>query len=289
VVLGDTQRTTLPEQLLLGREQNERARQALIAKLAREERPAFVVHLGDLVSVGASAREWRYFDRLVGPLAARGIRIRPVLGNHDYWGPRTLALRHAQQRFPELAQRTFGALREGELGLIWLDSNLKGAAAAQQLRWFESTLSDYEHDPELRGVLAFAHHPPFSNARRQERPSSALAGLLGPFFAAGKTLALLAGHVHGYERFEVRGKTFVVSGGAGGPRVSYRTGSDARYPPAYVTADGTARAFHYLVIQAEAERLHVDVKCLELDAACSAGRLETFCLPLRAAPAAPPR
>jgi predicted MPP superfamily phosphohydrolase len=272
VVLGDTQRTTFPERLLLGREQNERASRALIEKLAREEQPALVVHLGDLVSCGASEREWRYFDRLVAPLGALGIPIRPVLGNHDYWGPRARALRLARRRFPELAPHTFAALRQGELGMIWLDSNLTGDAATEQLRWFEATLAGYERDPQVRGVLAFAHHPPFSNARHQERTRPVLSGLLGPFCAAGKTLALLSGHVHGYERFQLRGKTFIVSGGAGGPRVSYRTGADAPHPPAYTAVDGQPRAFHYLVLEATAERLCFDVKCL-------AGRLETFTLP----------
>ena len=277
VVLGDTQRTTFPERLL-GREQNERARQALIEKLVREERPAFVVHLGDLVSCGASAGEWRYFDRLVAPLTARGIRIRPVLGNHDYWGPRALALRLARRRFPELAPRTFAALRQGQLGLLWLDSNLTGTAAAEQLRWFQAALDSYERDPEVRGVLAFAHHPPFSNARRRERTRPTLGELLEPFCAAGKTLALLSGHVHGYERFQLRGKTFIVSAGAGGPRVRYRTGADARHPPAYATADGQPRAFHYLVLQATAAQLCFEVKCLELGDRCSTGRLESFAL-----------
>jgi len=279
VVLGDTQRTLFAERWLLGREQNERARQALIEKLAREERPAFVVHLGDLVCWGASAREWRYFDRLVAPLGALDIRIRPVLGNHDYWGPRERALRLARRRFPELAPHTFATQRQGELGLIWLDSNLTGAAASEQLRWFEATLDGYERAPEVRGVLAFAHHPPFSNARRPPRTRPDVAGLLETFCAAGKTLALLSGHIHGYERFQLRGKTFIVSGGGGGPRVSYWTGAKARHSPAYTTADGKPRAFHYLVLQATAEELCFDVKCLELSAACPAGRLEKFSLP----------
>jgi predicted phosphodiesterase len=272
VVLGDTQRTSLPERLLLGREQNERERQALIAKLAREEQPALVVHLGDLVCCGASQREWRYFDRLVAPLRALGIPIRPVLGNHDYWGPRSLALRHARRRFPELAPHTFAAQQHGELGLLWLDSNLTGAAAAEQLRWFDAALEGYERERSIRGVLVFAHHPPFSNARHQQRMGPVLTALLGPFCSAGKTLAWLSGHVHGYERFQLRGKTFIVSGGAGGPRVSYRTGAAAPHRAAYATADGKPRPFHYLVLEATAEQLHCDVKCLE-------GRLESFALP----------
>src|SRR5262245_12627543 len=64
VVLGDTQRTTWEEVLLLWREQNEAARLALIQKIAAEEQPAFVVHLGDMVESGGTARNWEYFDRL---------------------------------------------------------------------------------------------------------------------------------------------------------------------------------------------------------------------------------
>src|SRR5690349_3471213 len=68
VVLGDTQRTLPVESFFCGREQNEFERRALIEQIAREERPAFVVHLGDMVSFGASGQEWEYFDRLVSPL-----------------------------------------------------------------------------------------------------------------------------------------------------------------------------------------------------------------------------
>ena len=111
-----------------------------------------------------------------------------------------------------------------------------------------------------------------------------MARLLPPFFRARKTLALLSGHVHGYERFEVRGKAFIVSGGGGGPRVSYLTGPDAPYQPAYVTSDGRPRAFHYIVIEVLGDALRFDVKCLELDAPCPAGRLETFAIPFPIAP-----
>src|SRR4051812_7769182 len=85
VVIGDTQRTS-PIEELIGREQNEAARLALIAKIAKEEQPAFVVHLGDMVESGDSTEQWQYFDRLVSALTVRNVRILPVLGNHDYWG-----------------------------------------------------------------------------------------------------------------------------------------------------------------------------------------------------------
>jgi predicted phosphodiesterase len=297
-VLGDTQRTTRLEVLLLRREQNELARRALIEQLARQERPRFVIHLGDLVSTGASAREWRYFDGLIAPLTSRGIELWPILGNHDYWGPRALALRHVRERFPELSPRTYRSARYAGLGFVFLDSNLHGAAARAQAHWLEPTLEAFDADPDTRGVLVFAHHPPFTNARAGRfglsrpffpaRDAYTYDQILPAFFRSRKTLALLSGHIHGYERFVVQGKNFVVSGGAGGPRVTYAMASAGRYTAAYTPADAGPRAFHYLTVAREARQLRFNVQCLrstperytpEQDAA-----LETFYLPLAELP-----
>ncbi|HVZ31697.1 MAG TPA: metallophosphoesterase [Polyangiaceae bacterium] len=298
-MLGDTQRTTGLEVLLLRREQNEFARRALIEQLAREERPRFVIHLGDLVSAGASAREWRYFDALVAPLTSRGIEIWPILGNHDYWGPRALALRHVRERFPELSPRTYRSARHTNLGFVFLDSNLRGSEARAQIDWLDPTLQAFDADPETRGVLVFAHHPPFTNAQAGpllvSRPFSPARDayvhdqILPAFFRSRKALALLSGHIHGYERFVVRGKTFVVSGGAGGPRVSYATASAGRHAAAYTPVGAGPRAFHYLTVAREARQLRFSVKCLKSSAPerrtpeqCAP--LETFCLPLAELP-----
>ena len=276
VLLGDTQRTLLFERLI-GREQNEAARQALVDKLAREEQPALVVHLGDLVSWGSSSGEWDYFDRLFSPLTAP---IHPVLGNHDYWGRDTLALRYLRQRFPELEPRTYRTLRHGSLGLVLTDSNLRGEAGDEQARWFAAALAGFERDPGVRGVLVFTHHPPFTNGEGREGDAWVTNALLPAFMRSRKGLLLASGHVHGYERFERGGKAFVVSGGGGGPRVGFRVGNDASHAAAYAPAAAGPRAFHYIVIEERAASLRVTVKCLAQGGACPGGLLEAFELPL---------
>jgi len=283
VLLGDTQRTSWVE-TALGREQNETARRALIDKIAREERPAFVVHLGDMVVTGSDAESWEYFDRLVSPLTVRKIPILPVLGNHDYWGDDRAALAHARSRFPQLISGGRYAMRHRGLGLVWLDSNLTGAAARAQASWFSRMLAAFEGDPFTRGVIAFTHHPPYTNGKQRSGDDYVRSQLLPSFLRAHKTVAMMSGHVHGYERFQIDGRAFVVSGGAGGPRVEYRTGPELEPPPAYVTADGRPRAFHYVVVQDSNERLDFTVKCLKLDARCNDGILERFSLALPAPP-----
>jgi 3',5'-cyclic AMP phosphodiesterase CpdA len=279
LVLGDTQRTFWLERLI-GREQNEAARLALIARMAGEEQPSLLVHLGDLVVYGASDAEWKYFDRLLSPLRERGIPILPVLGNHDYWGSDAVALAHARQRFPELSPHTYYTRRQRGLGLVWLDSNLEGSLAEQQARWFEASLTEFDLDTSVRGVLVFTHHPAYTNGHGREPDDDVRSALLPAFFRATKTVALLSAHVHGYERFSVEGKAFIVSGGGGGPRVQYDRPPDGTPAPVYSPPGGEPRAFHYLVIAEDDEALQVEVKCLSLGALCRDGRLEAFSLAL---------
>ena len=286
VVLGDTQRTTFTERLI-GREQNEEARRALVAKLATEERPAFVVHLGDMVAVGDNVVGWEYFDRLVSPLTARGIRIFPVLGNHDYWGDDRDARRNVRRRFPMLAGGCY-TLRHRGLGLVFLNSNLEGSLGREQTAWFERRLLEFELDDTVRAVVVFTHHPPFTNGVDREGSPYVHDELVPALARYGKAIAMMSGHVHGYERFVVGERTFVVSGGGGGPRVAYEMGSPLRPSPAYVTPDGRPRAFNYVVLDPRADRLDFTVKCLPLDAACRNGVLESFSVPFprkRSAPA----
>ncbi|MEK7728981.1 MAG: metallophosphoesterase family protein, partial [candidate division KSB1 bacterium] len=83
-VIGDTQRTLWLERMLLRREVNDRERELLLHDL-RAQHFDVLIHLGDMVEHGASARAWQEFDRTFAPLFARGVRFIPMLGNHDYW------------------------------------------------------------------------------------------------------------------------------------------------------------------------------------------------------------
>lgn len=280
VALGDTQRTLDAEALFLGREQNEAQRRALIEKIAVEERPAFVVHLGDMVTLGASTDEWQYFDRLMSPLSARKVPILPVLGNHDVWGARRAAVRLAAQRFPELAQGGAYARRFRGLGLIWLNSSLQGEVGRRQAEWFAEVLRVFDGEAATRGVVVFMHHPAYTNGKDRHGDPYVVEQLLPRFVAAKKALVLMSAHVHGYERFSVNGRAFIVTGGGGGPRVEYEVGSKLRRVPAYVTETSARRPFNYVVLEVLPSELRFTTKCLPEQGACRTGILERFSLAL---------
>ena len=246
-LVGDLQRTLCLERLI-GREQNDGERERLLADLVAQ-RPGLVVLLGDLTNDGASRSAWEAFDALSAPLRSAGIPALMVPGNHDYWGGEARAVLHAAARFPSLAGSRWSMRVWGRLGLLLLDSNEEvlgeGRWAAQQT-FARTALDTFDRDPAVRGVLVLAHHPPFTNSKTTGDEEAVQRAFLPGFFAAKKTLAFISGHAHAYERFEERGRAFIVSGGGGGPRVGLLSGAEARHADRF--SGPSPRPFHYLVI-----------------------------------------
>jgi len=275
--VGDLQRTSALE---FWRERNDRERRLVVAALAREQ-PAFLVSLGDLVFDGASDQHWGRLDRLLTPIRRANIALWPVPGNHEYWGPNSRALRNYFARFPHLRGRHHYVLRLGTLALVMTDSNHKDLGKRRwgaQLAWYRQTLKQLDADPTVRGVLVLQHHPAYTNSTVTQDEAHIKRMLVPPFVAAQKTLAMISGHVHSYERFFRGGKTFIISGGGGGPRVKLAQGAkrrhrDDRYPgPAL-------RQFNFLCFHPEAQGLRVVVHGLRKGGQRFAP-LETFTLPL---------
>jgi len=218
-VIGDTQSTALLERLV-GLEQNEHHRPLLFAEMHRRE-PDGVLHLGDLVTWGSSEAHWRKLDAELAALRDAGVPVMPVVGNHDRMWLARAGLSRLRARFPVLAERTWYTFRCADVAFLALDSNLgptERAARLAQERWLERTLAEADADPDVRAVIAYWHHPPFTNSR-VVRPSSLAVDRFVPALASSKkALACFTGHCHAFEHFRERGLDFFVSGGGGGPR-----------------------------------------------------------------------
>ena len=254
-ILGDTQRTSWQE-CTIGREVNDREQLILIESLRRAS-PDLVVLVGDAVFDGSSAGHWSYFDWLMRGLREDEISILPALGNHDYWGDNDRALARVRERFPRLSAQTWYADVWGSVGMIWLDSNVAdvGDGWEAQRRWFETTLADLDARPDVRGVLVFLHHPPYTNSTVIGPDEAVRSAFVGPFCDSQKTLAMFSGHAHGYERFErgaaegcgARTRQLIVSGGGGGPRPSsLRQGAETGQEDAFVAP--APRPFNYVLL-----------------------------------------
>lgn len=258
-IIGDTQSTALVERLI-GLEQNAHHRPHLFAEMHRR-RPDGVLHLGDLVTWGSSAAHWARLDAELASLREAAIPLLPAVGNHDRMVLSRLGLSHLRARFPVLAARTWYTFRHANVAFVALDSNLGAfdrAARSAQERWLEHTLADADADPSVRAIIAYWHHPPFTNSR-VVRPSALARERFVPALAsARKALAAFCGHCHAFEHFREHGLDFFVSGGGGGPRHLLETRPQHQRARDHF-AGGHRRFLHFIDLHLGERALGVEV------------------------------
>jgi hypothetical protein len=266
-IVGDMQETS---HLEFWRESNEAARSELIRQLHEAGHP-LVVMLGDMVFDGSSHAHWVRFDAAIAPLRNAGRMLVPVIGNHEYWsmpllGPsdRTQRLRYFEERFPGSLDAPCRVVRVGQIALVILDSNIEWFSPQDwraKLESYQALLDELDLDPTVCGVLVLSHHPPYTNSRLTSDELHVQRDFVPPFSRAKKTLAMLSGHVHTYERFQKGAKTFIVSGGGGGPRVERHEGRKRRHEEAFVSSDGgKVRPLHYLHCELDHPGLKIEVR-----------------------------
>jgi predicted MPP superfamily phosphohydrolase len=265
IVLGDTQKTSLWEKIV-GRESNDAERELIINEIANSD-PAFVIIVGDLVFDGSSETHWKDFDELIEPVASKNIPVYPVLGNHDYWGSNSSALKNFSERFEQFRTKHWYSQKFDSLGLIFLDSNIDELPASgwdEQKAWFGQKLDEFDKDSSITGVFIFLHHPPFTNSTVTSDELHIKKTFMPAYINSKKGLAMITGHAHGYERFFENGKTFIVSAGGGGPRVDLKDSPETRHKDKLINdPDTTAqRPFNFLVIERTGENVRIIVRGL---------------------------
>ena len=256
--VGDLQRTSVWE-YIIGRESNDFERKEIIENISRQD-PGAVVLLGDMVFEGDNIDHWKYFDSVMTPLTNMNIPVFPVIGNHEYWGKNRIALQYLTDRFPVLKVSHWYTERCDSVALIFLDSNnleYSDKEWQSQIDWFKNKLLMYDNDPSILGILVFAHHPPYTNSLITGDEMQVQLGFVPAFDKSLKTMAFITGHAHTYERFIEKGKTFIVSGGGGGPRVLLKTGQNTHHD--YYKGP-SPRPFNYLLINKEVDGLGITVK-----------------------------
>lgn len=262
-IIGDIQRTSAAERILLSRSQNDAERAAILNHVAKE-RPEMLLLVGDQVSEGDSDDEWNYFDGVMKPVNQAGIPVRAMYGNHDYGLDRRRCVRNFCERFPYQSDQAHGVTRLGRIALITVDSNFTEISQGdiyRQTESFRKTLGELEEDKTVSGIIVASHHPPYTNSEMGAN-DDVISMFAEPFLRARKTRLFVSGHVHSYERFAAGDKMFVVTGGGGGPRRTVDTSSDRPFQnDAYRV--GALRPFHYVHLDVNDSAITAEVRMLQ--------------------------
>jgi Icc-related predicted phosphoesterase len=274
-IIGDLQRTSLAEAVLMARSQNDREREAILDAVAAD-RPDMLLLVGDQVSTGDDDDDWNYFDRVMERIKTVGIPVRSIYGNHDYGLDKSRCIRNFMERFPHQTEEGASLVRLGAIALVTVDTNFDQLTSSQierQRTQYRKWIAELEDDPEVRGVIVAAHHPPYTNSELGPT-AGVISQFTEPFYRARKTRLFLSGHVHSYERFVAGDKTFIVTGGGGGPLRSVDVTAARRFQNDAFRSKATVRPFHYIRLDVSDTGLKAETRFLKGSSFVTGDRFE---------------
>jgi len=200
------------------------------------EAPDLLVHTGDLVHVPTEAALQVFFDVL--SLVSADVPIVATIGNHetDLFRAWFLGFLEPPEGFEDGTNTAFAY---GPAYFVVVNS-LRDPSRPGFVDWFKGELTKAEGWP-YRFVMFHSPIHTFSNHAPWEKGGEVIEPLLSEY---GVT-AVLAGHNHCYERFEVAGIPQLTLGGGGAPLYDV----ESNLVPGeeqFLKADG--KFYHYLVL-----------------------------------------
>ena len=187
----------------------------------------FVIHTGDVVYRMDEEQDdpflayWLKYFLPFKPVLQQ-MPVYPVPGNHEYdaaamWNNYPFYY-HAFPSDPLInspeegidGNRRWYALEYGSIQFLMMDSEtVFGAPGRQEMR---SWLEDRLQDDRFELTIPVAHIPLFSSGRYADE-SEIFQQLWHGLFSTSSVPLVLSGHDHNYQRIEVDGITYLVSGG----------------------------------------------------------------------------
>jgi len=200
----------------------------------------FLLQTGDLVDHGEDQEAWKRFFHIERELL-RSRALFVTVGNHDLTGRFTRTRKDFLRLFGSASARPYFSFRWGNARLYVLDA--MDSWNGKQASWLRNTLEANKQEQGVAHRFVAIHHGPFSSGPHGPNERFVSAGFVDILREGGVDL-ILAGHDHIYERGDVGGLKYIVSGGAGAPLYDVSTptnGSQRRssvYHFVHIRVDG---------------------------------------------------
>lgn len=234
-----------------------RVRKWLVDKITAEAPDAVLLN-GDVPLAGDVANDYTVYRTETQPWRDAHLHVYPALGNHEFHGsdPQR-CLENWWNAFPEMrGRRWYSAQIGSRLYSIALDSNASLLPDSDQARWLARQLQDLPASVDF--VVISLHHPPVADIQKHievdhnPRPNEiALRDFLSKTAPQMHARILVsAGHIHNYERHNLDGVIYLVSGGGGAkPYFVERTPDDLYQSSLFPN-------YHYIKFVLSGDRLH---------------------------------
>ena len=200
--------------------------------------PDFVLHTGDLVYMGNMFPYWETFFEIEGELMARA-PLFPALGNHE------INHQHYFDLFYLPGNERWYTFDYGNARFISLqvDGIVDFRPGSEQYDWLERELTA-NTQPWL---FVYFHIPPYTSSREEPDIEQDVRQALTPLFEQYGVDVVFAGHHHNYERNEVNGVTYIVTGGGGAPLCVMEEPE--------LTREAFAVAYHFVLLEIDGNYL----------------------------------
>ncbi len=181
--------------------------------------PPLAINTGDLVEDGGDLGQWQDFFSIEAGLLSETV-MHALPGNHDD------SNNYANWDLYFTAPDEYGGNNHyygfdyGNVHFTVIDTQADFTPGSAQYNWIEADLQAASQDPDVDHLFAAGHWPAYSSGAHgiaDEDEWGQVRDHLQPLFEQYGVKIYWCGHDHHYERGEVNGITYIVTGGGGAP------------------------------------------------------------------------
>lgn len=227
---------------------------AAVLANALPQKPEFTIHGGDIQYYDSGLETWASWFPVMQPMLSQGAFF-PAIGNHESEKSEELA-EYALRFFGGAGfdgGETFYRFRNAGVHFFSLNTEENIGQGSAQATWLEAKLAEVSAEPGYRFSVVFFHRPLVTCGDTGDNPEA--RAYLEPIFLANKVVLVLQAHMHGYERFELGGLTYVTTAGGGGLMGNVDENDERAY---CVDRVASAPAFHATIFRLEGNTLSMD-------------------------------
>lgn len=180
----------------------------------------FLLHVGDVSQSNGQEYDDIFYKPYKNIVAKKNVYL--AVGNHDtYYDQAETYLREfiLPSNNAQNSERYY-SFSWGNVFFICFDSNIDYLPGSAQYKFMEAELNSEKRKSTDWTVIYF-HHPPYCELWDTWDGEADVRNYLHPMFKKYNVDFVFNGHTHGYERGELDGVNYIITGGGGGGLDTY--------------------------------------------------------------------